>query len=485
MKKRYKFIIFTLLIVLTLGLSFNLVACNIQSTDDEEIPDLSKDELEQILQKYDDLGYEYEYTGEAVEISLAHWDSSGANIERTVMNALLEGFSKRYPNISVKLEILQDYENTYGNRIGAGTAHDVFLVPDGAISKWAGSGVLENLDPYIAASDILNGTDQDEGGMSTIYSSCLTRYQYNSSTGRMGSGSQLALPKDVGPNVMFYNKDWFEAMGVELPPSDRIMTMDEATTMWQALTKRNSKGTITGYGVAGLCIEGLVWSAGGDFLNPERTAFPTDAATLAGLKKGYQYMKDSYLTYEIQPPAEFTGSLDATQLFSQQKVATVIGGRWNVSSFRSLTFNWDVAYVPAFTENQNANMYSGSVGYAVNSNCGAKKEAAWKLVEYIASKEGQEILTATGFQIPVYEDLALDKDLVAKEKAKGPENYEVFVNSAKIQGYGLWQYCKSNTWKVNGYDVPSEKLYANDGNDISVDEFLADARNKVNANVPK
>lgn len=479
--KLNKKIIITFLLVALIGVfCLSFVACDIQSTDDDEVPDLDTDELTQILNKYDDLGYTYEYSGEAVEITMAHWDSSGANIERTVIEALLEGFNKRYPNITVKLDILQDYENTYGNRIGAGTAHDVFLVPDGAISKWASSGVLENLDPYINASDILNNGD----GMSTIYASCLTRYQYNPSTGKMGSGNQLALPKDVGPYVMFYNKTWFESMGVELPPSDRIMTMDEATAMWQALTKKNSSNVITGYGVAGLCIEGLVWSAGGDFLNETRTAFPTDATTLAGLAKGYQYMKDSYLTYEIQPPAEFTGTLDATQLFSQQKVASVIAGRWNVSSFRSLTFDWDIAYVPAFSENSTANMYSGSVGYAVNANSGAKKEAAWKLVEYIASREGQEILTATGFQIPVYEDLALDEDLVAKEKEKGPYNYEIFVNSAKMQGYGLWQYCRSNTWKVNGYDVPSEYLYStNPDTEISVEEFLGRAENLVNSNL--
>lgn len=477
-----KFKLVTLFTAIILCLSMILVACQFQdsSEDDDNVPDIKKDELTTILEKYDELGYTYEYTGEPVEITMAHWDSSGANIERTVIEALLQGFNKRYPTITVKLDILQDYENTYGNRIGAGTAHDVFLVPDGAISKWASSGVLENLDPFIQSSDIFNNGE----GMNTIYTSCLTRYQYNSSTGKMGSGNQLALPKDVGPYVMFYNKDWFKTLGVELPPSDRIMTMEEATTMWQALTKRNSAGTITGYGVAGLCIEGLVWSAGGDFLNESRTAFPTNEQTLAGLKKGYQYMKDSYLTYEIQPPAEFTGTLDATQLFSQQKVATVIGGRWNVSSFRSLTFDWDIAYVPAFTENSTANMYSGSVGYAVNSKSGDKKEAAWKLVEYIASREGQEILTATGFQIPVYEDLALDEDLVETERKKGPYNYEIFVQSAKMQGYGLWQYCKSNTWKVNGYDVPSEYLYStNPSTEITVDEFLAKAKNLVNSNL--
>ncbi len=465
-----------------------ITSCQVQvgSSNNTTSVGVQLDELQTIMAKYDELGYEYEYTGEPVEITMAHWNAAGANIEKQVVEAALEGFSKRYPSITVKLDIVQDYENVYGNYLGANTAHDVFLVPDGSISGWANSGKLMNLDPYINNSDILDDLDN-------MYDSCLTRYQYDPSTGRMGSGNQLALPKDIGPYVMYYNKDWFEQKGVDLPPSDGIMTLKEATEMWKSLKKTSADGSrTTGYGVAGIGIEGLVWSAGGDFLNETRTAFPTDEKTLAGLKRGYQYMKDAYLTWEILPPKVFAGQMDASTLFAQQKVACVIAGRWDVSTFRTLSFNWDVAHVPSFTNNPTKNMYSGSVGYGVNSKYepgkptanADKLEAAWKVVEYIASKEGQEILTSTGFQVPVYEDLALDPELVAKEKAKGPENYEIFVEAAINQGYGLWQYRNNIKWKTDGYDIPSEHLFSTDPTtEITVDEFLAIAKVKVTENL--
>lgn len=473
-KKRLGMLLRVVALVCLMAMVFS--GCQVVQTEAPTLPEEDLDELQQIMKKYDDLGYEYNYDGEACTITMAHWDSSGANVERAVVEAVLQGFSARYPEITVELEILQDYEDTYGQRLAAGTAHDVFLVPDGAISGWAPSGKVMNLSSYIAGSALLDDLDD-------IYESCLTRYQYDSASGKMGSGDQYALPKDVGPYVMYYNKDWFDAMGVELPPSDRIMTMDEAVAMWQALTKYDENGQITGYGVAGICVEGVVWSAGGDFLNETRDAFPTDPTTLAGLYKGYQFIKDSYLTYKIQPPNTFSGSLSAANLFAQQKVATIWGGRWEVSTFRQLSFEWDVAYIPAFEESPETNMYSGSVGYGIYSKT-SNPEAAWKLVEYIASKEGQEILTATGFQIPVYESLALDADLVAKEKELGPENYEVFVESAKMQGYGLWQYRRNQLWKVNGYDVPSEFLVSFDpSSEITTEEFLERAEQLVNANI--
>ncbi len=473
--KKSMFCLVSLLCLAAMTVSL-FCGCQVVNTQESTIGGAELSELEAIMKKYDDAGYTYTYDGEPCTITMAHWNSSGANVERAVVEAVLQGFSARYPNITVELEILQDYEATYGQRLAAGTAHDVFLVPDGAISGWAPSGKIVNLTPYIEKSTILNDLDD-------IYDSCLSRYQYNAETKKMGSGDQYALPKDVGAYVMYYNKDWFQEKGVELPPADRIMTMDEALEMWQSLTKYDDAGNITGYGVAGIVPEGCVWSAGGDFLNESRDGFPTDPNTLKGLAKGYQFIQDAYLTYKIMPPNTFSGSMSAANLFAQQKVATIWGGSWEVATFRQLSFEWDIAYVPAFEENPTANMYSGSVGYGIYNKC-ENKDAAFKLVEYIASKEGQEILSATGFQFPVYESVALEASFVANEKELGPQNYEIFVESAKMQGYGLWQYRKNTLWKVNGYDVPSEFLVSFDPDTlITVEEFLSRAKDLVNANI--
>lgn len=432
------------------------------------------DIFEQITSKYDDLPWEY--SGEEVTITMSHWDSAGRNVESAVINAMLKGFNERYPNIHVELEILGEYEGNYGNNIAANKMHDVFLVPDGAFGSWASTRKMVNLDPYIAGSEIMDTTK--------MYPTSLTRYQYDFTNARPGTGTQLALPKDIGPYVMYYNADIFEQKGVPLPPTDRIMTIDEATEMWQAVTKYNKNNEVTCYGVGGLPIEGLVWSAGGDFLNETRDAFPSDPATLAGLKKGYQYMQDAYYKFGVQPPSEFTAGNDPSTLFAMQKVATYIGGRYNVTTFKELDFNWNVAYVPAFEENINKNMYSGSVGYAIANTC-KNKEAAWKLVEYIASREGQEILASTGFQIPVYSDVSRSAEVIAREEQLYPGlNYEIFVDAAETQSYGLWQYRNNQKWKTMGYDTTSEYLYHKDPTKRwTVDEFLTAAKKNVEANL--
>ena len=425
--------------------------------------------IESIQKKYD--ASLYSYSGEPVTITMSHWDSDGATLERAVLETELKAFKNRYPTINVELDIISDYEKTYATNISTNNLHDVFMVSDGVFANWSTGGKMVNLTPYIQASEIVN--------LDGMYDSVVTRYRYDSASGLTGVGEQLVMPRDISAHVMYYNKDYFAAKGVELPPSDRIMTIDEAVKMWQALTERDGDYIET-YGVAGLVMEGLVWSAGGDFINDSRTSFPTDPADIAALKKAYQFIQDAYYKYEITPPAEFSSGMDPATLFSLQKVATVIAGSWNVASFRTLSFDWDIAYVPAFPEASVKNAWSGSVGYAISNSC-KNKEAAWKLVEYIGSPEGQEILAATGFQFPLYEKIGLSKEYLDREANLKPNNYEVFIHSAAKQPAGTWTYTKSTQWKELGYDMFSEYLLNNNAaNRWDVDRFLARVKEAVN-----
>src|SRR5690554_3428616 len=154
-----------------------LIAC-VDSNTKEPIVELEG--IEAIMAKYD--ASLYEYNGEPATITMSHWDASGSAIERAVLETVLRGFQLRYPSIKVELDILQRYEESYGNNLAAGNVHDVFLVPDGAIASWASSGRLLNLSPFIQASQLIN--------LSEIMQSGVTRYQYNAQTGLTGSGVQ-------------------------------------------------------------------------------------------------------------------------------------------------------------------------------------------------------------------------------------------------------------------------------------------------------
>ena len=108
-------------------------------------------------------------------------------------------------------------------------------------------------------------------------------------------------------------------------------------------------------------------------------------------------------------------------------------------------------------------------------------KTAWKLIEYIASKEGQELLSATGFQIPVYPELAEQPDFIERESNNMPANFACFLAAAEFQPFGLWSYHRDQLWKQEGYDLKAEKLFADNPNErLTVDDYLEEVRVIVN-----
>ncbi len=473
-KKILRVILPSFLIVGALSLSGCII--NSQFGVDDDTNDVTNDDVESIMSKYDDLFAENPYTGEACTIEFVHWDGDGQSIEMSVLNTMLKGFNIRYPNIKVNLTILSSYEDAYSTRLNGNDIADVFLMPDGDVMAWTelGGGRCEDLGPYVESSNLVN--------IDEMYQSAVNRYRYNFQTQTCGGteGTLIALPKDIGPTVMYYNKSAFKKAGIPYPDNNEIMDIEDAFTMWKKLIQKNDKGVVTMYGVGGLSTEGLVWSAGGDFLNEDRSAFPTDPNTLAGLKKGYEDMQRSYVYDCVQPPASWSTGSDASKLFSNQMLACYIGLKSKVTAFRKLDFDWDICPVPANSVNPTKNAWSGSVGYSLY-NGSKHKEAAWKLIEYIASKEGQELLSATGFQIPVYPELATQEDYIERESNNKPANFQCFLTAAEQQPVGLWSYHKNQLWKTEAYDKDVEKVFAESESErITVEQFLNTTRDNVN-----
>ncbi len=438
--------------------------------------DVSVDELQAIMEKYDEDFATQTYTGGKCVIELAHWDGDGRAIEMSVLNTMLKGFNIRYPDISVKLTILSDYDKVYSTTLLGSKVADVFLMPDGDVMQWAPLNVCEDLGPYLESSTLVD--------TSKMYQSSVLRYKYNFLTGRCDeNGTTVALPKDIGPTVMYYNKSAFKKAGIPYPSNTEIMNLEDAFTMWSQLKQINN-GVVKMYGVGGLSIEGLVWSCGGDFLNEERTGIPNEGTPeYKGLKEGYEYMQRSYVNMghdndQIQPPASWSSGSDASTLFSNQMLACYIGLKSKVTAFRKLQFDWDCCPVPAGMVYPTKNAWSGSVGYSMY-NGSTHKEAAWKLIEYINSKEGQELLSATGFQIPVYPELAEQEDFIERESSNKPENFQCFLSAASEQPVGLWSYYKNQLWKSEVYDTYVEKVFDESGTPKSVDAFLAEVREHI------
>lgn len=416
------------------------------------------------------------YTGDKTLLKLYHWDNGGKTETDLVIEVANE-FMKLNQDIHVEVTIVSSYESQFQNFMAAANVPDVFCVPDGNFGQWVGTGVMLNLQTYYDNTDVIDKEN--------IAPSALQRYRWNGLT--MGTGDLFAMPKDITPYVMYYNKELFDEYGVPYPSPTEIMTPYEATQMWRKFgydlntvrTKANGELRLMDdhvYGVAKLYPEGLIWSNGADYLSEDRTEVLIDSPEFI---QAFEYIVEAQMTYAVAPTGKVLTSTPEKNLFLNGKAATYIEGRAVTTDLRKrATFDWDIAPIPAFTPNQQVNGWSGSVGYGVYTNTEHPDEA-FRLAEFFTSKTGQMIMAKAGFTVPLYNDEATTREFYEIERGLKPANTQEFLRAAQHQRPGLWQYLPSVRWKER-FDIDSGAMFTDDPSiRATPEQFLTDEKDII------
>ncbi|MBK8020889.1 MAG: extracellular solute-binding protein [Chloroflexi bacterium] len=418
---------------------------------------------------------------EPVQLTFVGW---GGPEEIEVFTQLTETFNANNDDVQIIYEhIPGDYATALNTRVAAGTPPDIAYIPDGNFYSFVSRGLLVSLQPFVDASDLI---DEEQ-----LWPSALGRYRFDPATGTTGEGDLYALPKDIGPTVIFINRDLFEAAGVAVPDPNTPLTWDEVVEIGTQLTVdeqgRNpddegfDPNTIVQWGVGDVFFENIVYGNGGRIVSEDGRTFV--AADDPNTIEAVQWISDLDHVYHIRPTAETATSIGWGALFEQGRVAMTTAGRWATTNFRNvLTFDWDV--IPNFVgpsgslttypgeENCAFSGWSGSVGLAIMANSAgeANAELAYRFIEYLAGPEGQTEQAALGFQIPNQRDLA-DSD-VFLQPGQPPENAQVFLEAARCERPGPWtetplygQWFDDNWW--NGV----WPAVVNDATALAEDEF--------------
>jgi len=297
----------------------------------------------------------------------------------------------------------------------AGMPPDVFYVPDGAFGELVRTGALLDLERFVASSRVLD--------LDAMWPTAIARYRWNGR--RLEEGDLFALPKDLGPTVLFYDADRLRARGVPLPDSREPMTWSEAVKTWQALTY--DEGGVHHYGITSFPYEDAVWSSGEEVLSADRLSWNLTSPVAT---RAVQWCADLALKEHVAPNPTRLGDQGGggRELFEARLAAMHIDGRWMVPRFRQLEFDWDVAPIPVPERGAPSVGWSGSVGLAISARSPAPREA-FALVEYLAGPEGQARLTATGLQLPNQRDVAMTDLFLQRDRR--PRHAEVFVMAAE------------------------------------------------------
>ena len=340
---------------------------------------------------------------EQTKIRYVLWDQNQAKTYKTV----IDKFMNEESGITVEMEQVPyaDYFTKLATERAGGSGPDLITMMISQFKTLESKGSLEPINSYI---------DADSLDMTKYNSGAVDMFTVN--------GNIYGLPKDFDSMGLFYNKDLLKEAGYEEFPADLQWDSETGGTFvefLQKLTKdKNGKhpneegfnpDEIVQYGFlpvdrAGYALDGIISTLisqnGADFIDRDTSALKLDdEKNLEALGFVYDMQNKWYVT----PPLSLIQSTGAEALFYTQTCALFHNGPWmSLAIQENASFEWGIA--------QNSKGPNGKSMSRVNSlvDCiysGSKnKDAAWKLLKYIATTPGQDILGETGTVIPAYKD---------------------------------------------------------------------------------
>ncbi len=301
------------------------------------------------------------------------------------MTALAERFSSENPcDITVTHVAQPEYVQKLEAGAAAGQLPAMTAVRAINIAQLAARGVLKPFGPEALAvlgDDFANDFPDDLWSVGEF------------------RGERYAIPLDVHPIVMFYNKDLFEQAGIEEPGTEP-WTNEEFE---DALAKLEAIDVIpVSIGTnfqAETMFQGLIRQYGGSLTDEAgTTATYNSEAAVKALEK-IKELRDKYT-----PDISGTGDPEVN-VFKQGNVGMVFHGPWWISDLSQVDF---VGFAPMPTIGDQPATWGGSHQLALTTEDPATQAAAAMWIKWLSDNSAE---WAKAGQVPARESVRNDPDL--------------------------------------------------------------------------
>ncbi len=305
---------------------------------------------------------------EQVQITLAGWSSNPA--EDAALQAALDQFMELNPNITVEFVPSPDHTVTMQTAFASGDYAEVFYVDSSRLPDWASAGVIAPAE----------GAIDPEG----YYESLIDIFTFD--------GVFWCPPKDFSTMALQYNKDLFDAAGLEYPTAD--WTWDDLRAAAEALTDAEA-------GVIGLVTPPnlerwlpFLYQAGGAIFDADGNFAMNSPEAAAAL--------EYYISFSTDGIGGTPDTVDAGwggEAFGTGRAAMAMEGNWTIQFLLDNypDLNWGVAELPMHPDGGRATM-AFTVCYGVSSAAApAEQEAAFSLVAYLTGDEGSMFVAESSF----------------------------------------------------------------------------------------
>ncbi|NLE43512.1 MAG: sugar ABC transporter substrate-binding protein [Chloroflexi bacterium] len=325
-----------------------------------------------------------EPAAEAVKLVFSSYTWSGYE---AAMRGVIDDFMAENPDVEVEGQFVpEDYWTKLQTQVAGGTPPDVGISDYALVITYAKDGVLLDITDLIAGSDF---------PLDKMLDGAVAQYRW--APGDFASGADGAplwgLPSDAQGQLFAYNKDMFDAAGVDYPTDD--WTWNDLVAAGKAITNpdENKWGfLVPGWG---MWVRGWYgWQAGGEFVSADYRTATFDSP---GIAESIKWMWDLIYTEKIAPPP---GLQAATNPFMSGQVAMVVDGIWWVADFKTIEdFDWDMAMMPKHPRTGSRVTTIESDGWWVFK--GTKEvDASFRLLTRLAGEEGQRKFGELEYVVP-------------------------------------------------------------------------------------
>jgi len=324
-------------------------------------------------------------SGAGVELKVSIWDKN----QEPGLKQIMDDFTAK-TGIKVAISVV-DWDN-YWTMLAAGaqggSLPDVFWMHSNESQRYMSNDMLLDITDKIKESSEIKVENYPED----IWGLYTWEDKY------------YAVPKDIDTIALWYNKKMFDEAGLEYPTAD--WTWDDMFEAAKKLTKPDGSQ----YGLAirndnnQAGYYNLIYDNNGYVISEDKKKSGyDDPKTIEAMQQLEQAIKDG-----VMPSLETMSENGEDVLFTSGKVAMVPQGSWMIAAYRDNEYtaaNCDVVELPkSKTTGRRVSLYNG-LGWAAAAN-GEHTEEAWKLLEYLGSKEAQQKQAELGVTMAAYKGIS-------------------------------------------------------------------------------
>ena len=304
-------------------------------------------------------------------LTVVTWDATTT----PYLIAQKEAFEASHPGVKIEYVDVasQDYAVKVTTMLEGGDTSDVFMIKEiDNLINWQAQGFAAPLADYIAKGYDLSGFVGTEVNYAV-------------------DGVQYAIPFRSDFWVLFYNKDLFDAAGVDLPTND--MTWGQYAELAKKLTDKEKDVYGTHYHT---WLSAVVnWAVCG-------TGYTLADKKYDNLLYYYTLYQDLEDSGACMSYADLKASgLHYSAAFANGNIAMLPMGYWYVSTLigynkdGTCNFNWGITAVPHADDVAAGSSFGNLTGAMINAKS-ENKDLAWEYISWLGGPEGAKATASVG-----------------------------------------------------------------------------------------